>query len=188
MILEDKRIVELYWERSETAIAATAKKYGRYCHYIAHNILLDEGESEECVNDTYLNAWNAMPPHRPQKLAPFLGKITRNLALNRRAEQTAQKRGGGQYVLALDELGECIPDRAAGGDVTEEILLRQAINRFLRELPEETMIVFLQRYWYFASIRDIARNRNMSEGNVKVMLHRAREKFKLLLEKEGLIL
>ena len=184
--MDDQQIVELYHQRSETAIAETAKKYGRYCHYIAYNILYDDGYAEECVNDTYLGAWNSIPPHKPQKLSSFLGKITRNLALNRWERETAQKRGSGESNLVLTELEGCIP--SGEGDITEELLLRDVINRFLRSLPEEAMIVFLQRYWYFSSIRDIAQDRSMSENRVKVMLHHTRAGFKQFLESEGVIL
>ena len=185
--MDDRRIVELYWQRSETAIAETQIKYGKYCHYIAYNILSDDSDAEECVNDTYLKAWESMPPHKPTKLSTFLGKITRHLALNRREAQNAVKRGAGTVPVALDELAECIADTETG-DPTDEIALRGALNRFLRALPEETMIVFLQRYWYFSSVREIAANRGISETNVKVMLHRARGKLKSFLEKEGIII
>ncbi|MBO5355674.1 MAG: RNA polymerase sigma factor [Clostridia bacterium] len=185
--MDDRHIVELYWQRSETAIAETQTKYGKYCHYIAYNILSNDGDAEECVNDTYLKAWESMPPHRPTKLSTFLGKITRHLALNRRETKTAEKRGAGAVSVALDELSECIADNETG-DPTDEIALKGALNRFLRALPEETMIVFLQRYWYFASVKEIAQNRGMSESNVKVMLHRARGKLKSFLEKEGIII
>lgn len=185
--MEDRRIVELYWQRSEAAIAETQTKYGKYCHYIAYNILSDDGDAEECVNDTYLKAWDSMPPHKPTKLSTFLGKITRNLALNRLEAQKAAKRGAGVVPIALDELTECITDNETS-DPTDEIALRGALNRFLRALPEETMIVFLQRYWYFASVKEIAANRGISETNVKVILHRARGKLKSFLEKEGIII
>ncbi len=184
--MEDKQIVELYFARNESAIRETEKKYGKYCHYIAYNILQDHGDSEECVNDTYLNAWNAMPPQRPGKLSAFLGKITRNLALNRYEKKTAQKRGGHAMELALEELGECVP--SGEGDPTDEIALREVINRFLRGQQTQSRIVFLQRYWYFRSIKEIAADADMSENAVKVMLHRVRERFKQFLEKEGIVL
>lgn len=107
--MEDRQIVDLYWARSENAISETERKYGRYCYYIAYNILHNNEDSEECVNDTYLNAWKAMPNQRPSKLSTFLGKITRNLSLNRWELYNAEKRGSGQIPLALDELHECIP-------------------------------------------------------------------------------
>ena len=185
--MEDTRIVALYWERSESAIAESERKYGKYCHCIAYNVLHDACDSEECVNDTWLQAWNSIPPSKPVKLSAFLGKITRNLALNRLEAARAKKRGEGHFPLILDELGECIPDTSAT-DMTQEIALRSAINTFLRSLSEESMIVFLQRYFYCASIRDIAHNRKISEERVKVMLFRARGKFKRFLEKEGIVL
>ena len=184
--MDDKQIVDLYFERNEAAIKETEQKYGKYCYAIAYNILQDRGDSEECVNDTYLNAWNARPPQRPNRLATFLGRITRNLSLNRYAQKTAEKRGGHATELALDELAECIP--SGEGDPTDELALREAINRFLRELPRVSRVVFLQRYWYFRPIKAIAADANMSENAVKVMLHRVRERFLHFLEKEGIAL
>lgn len=184
--MEDKQIVDLYFARNESAIRETEKKYGKYCYYIAYNILRDQGDSEECVNDTYLNAWNAIPPKQPSRLSTFLGKITRHLALNRYERETAIKRGGYATVLALDELEACIP--AVEGDPTDELALKEAINRFLRSQPKESRIVFLQRYWYFRKIREIARDADMSENAVKVMLHRMRERFRQFLEKEGILI
>ena len=182
--MDDKQIVDLYFERSECAIRETQKKYGRYCYTVAYNILRDHFDSEECVNDTYLNAWNAMPPQRPLRLSSFLARITRNLALNRYESRGAKKRGGHVTEAALDELAECISDGV--GDPASEIVLREAINRFLRSQPKETRIVFLQRYWFFRSIKEIAADADMSENAVKVMLHRVRERFKAHLEKEGI--
>lgn len=183
--MDDNRIVDLYWERSETAIAETQKKYGNYCHYIAYHILYSQEDAKECVNDTYIKAWQSMPPHKPGKLAAFLGTITRNLALDRYAYQKAQKRSG-QASLVLDELGECIPDPATQGDVVDEIALKDAINAFLRSLPANIRIIFLQRYWYLCSVKEIAQNLDLTESNVKVILHRTRLKFKSFLEKEGI--
>ena len=185
--MEDTRIVALYWERSESAIAESEQKYGKYCHTIAYNILHDTCDAEECVNDTWLRAWNSIPPAKPVKLSAFLGKITRNLALNRLEADRAQKRGEGHIPLVLDELEECIPD-ASAANMADEIALRGAINAFLRSLPEETMIVFLQRYWYFMPIAEIAVARKMGESRVKVLLHRARLRLKELLKKEGIVL
>ena len=184
--MDDNLIVALYWDRDEKAIEKTAEKYGKYCHMIAYNVLFDDLDAEECVNDTYLGAWNSMPPQRPSALKAFLGKITRNLSLNRLERDRAKKRGGGTADVALDELTECIP--AADGDPTDEIVLRDVLNGFLRSLPEETMIVFLQRYWYFMPIAEIAVTRKMGESRVKVLLHRARLRLKELLKKEGIVL
>lgn len=185
--MEDKKIVELYWERSETAIAQTQDKYGRYCHCIAYNILYSNEDAEECVNDTYLRAWDSMPPHRPERLSAFLGKITRNLALDRYDRARAQKRSAG-IELALDELGECIPDSKGEMPISDEIALRDAINSFLASLPTQTRKVFVRRYWYLSAVKDIACDLEMSESNVKVLLLRTRQRFRSYLEKEGIVI
>ena len=183
--MEDEKIVDLYWERSESAIAETVKKYGRYCHYIAFNILHSEEDSKECVNDTYLAAWNAMPDARPTKLSAFLGRITRNLALKRLEISGAEKRGGGQVTLALDELSECIPAKSTDGQDVDEIALRDALNRFLGSMPKEKRMIFMRRYWYLCPVSNIAKDFSMSESKVKMMLLRARNELKTILEKEG---
>lgn len=184
--MEDHQIIDLYWARSESALSETAGKYGKYCHYIAYGILHNDEDSEECVNDTYLRAWNSMPPHRPEKLSAFLGKIVRNLSLNRYELYTAEKRGGGQIALALDELEECIP---AGSEVdlpVRENALVDAINRFLASMPAESRKLFMRRYWYFRSIKEIALEYGLSESKVKMTLLRARNSLKQFLEKEGI--
>ena len=185
--MEDSKIIELYWSRSEQAIAETESKYGKYCHRIAFNILYSEEDAEECVNDTYLRAWEAMPPHRPQILSSFLGKITRNLSLDRYDALRAKKRSS-NTELALDEIGECIPDAYSDMPISEEIVLKDAINGFLRALPTRTRVIFLRRYFYLCSISDIAEGLEMSESNVKVTLSRTRAKFKAYLEKEGIVI
>ena len=185
--MEDRQIVNLYWERSETAIAETEKKYGRYCHAIAYNILESFEDSEECVNDTYLRAWNAIPPARPQRLSTYLGKITRHLALDCFDRMRAQKRQK-NTALALDELAECIPDPATSGHMADEIALRDSINRFLASLPRKPRILFMRRYWYLYSVRQIAEGMRMSEGTVKVLLMRTRIKLKEHLEREEILL
>ncbi|WP_343210653.1 sigma-70 family RNA polymerase sigma factor [Anaerolentibacter hominis] len=186
--MDDRQIVELYWERSESAISETADKYGRYCHCISYNILHSNADAEECVNDTYLGAWNAMPPHRPSQLATFLGKITRNLSLNRFKQYTAQKRGLGQTELALSELENCVP--AAGGvdEATDEMVLIESLNTFLSHLPKIKRQIFVRRYWFLSSIKDISEEYSMSESKVTSMLFRIRADLKLHLEKEGIIL
>ena len=179
----DSRIVELYWARSEQAIDETDKIYGRYFYSIAYGILRDDEDSKEIVNDTYIKAWNNIPPERPKNLKAFLGRITRQLSINRLEKNLAKKRGGGQYVLALEEIEECIPDRDNDVD-TEE--LRDALNRFLRSLPDEPRRIFIRRYWHMSSIYEIARDFDMSESKVKSMLMRTREKLKKYLLREGL--
>lgn len=184
--MDDIRIVELYWERSEEAVAQTQEKYGRYCHSIAYNVLHSDEDAEECVNDTYIKAWDSIPPNRPRKLSAYLGRITRNIALDRYERDRAQKRGG-ITELALDELCECIADDSEVSD-TSESALGEAINGFLSTLGKRTRIVFVRRYWYLYSIEDIAHQMDMSESNVKVTLLRARRKFKEYLEKEGIVI
>jgi len=186
--MDDRQIIELYNERSEAAISETAGKYGKYCFYIAYHILYDERDSEECVNDTYLRAWEAIPPQWPNKLSAFLGKITRNLALNRYRYRMREKRGYGQIPLMLDELQECVPAAGSTEQAVEEKLLVEVLNRFLHELPIEKRMMFLRRYWYMSSIKEIAEDYEISEGNVKMKLLRIRNKLKEILEKEGIVL
>ena len=182
--MEDHQIVALYWARSETAIAETEIKYGRYCRYIADNILHSAQDAEECVNDTYQRAWDTIPPKKPELLSAYLGKITRNLAISRSRFENAQKRAPGLAVI-LDETEEFIPDPSQG-DITDELHLRQAINAFVASLPKETRIVFVRRYWYMSSVRDIAADMGMTESKVKAVLMRTRQKFKEYLEREGI--
>ena len=181
--MEDSKIIDLYFERSQSAISETQKKYGRYCHTVAYNVLYSDEDAEECVNDTYLKAWQSIPPHRPTLLSSFLGRITRNLALDRYDQRTAQKRGG-TTELVLEEISECIPD-TSGEDGSDEAL-KNAINKFLASLPKRTRIIFMQRYWYFRSVKEIARSLSIGESRVKVTLLRTRQKFKEHLQKEGI--
>jgi RNA polymerase sigma-70 factor (ECF subfamily) len=177
-------IVDLFWERSEAAIAETEKKYGKYCHTIAHRILHSEEDAAECVNDTYLAAWNAMPPHKPEKLSTFLGKLTRNLALNRYFHNHAEKRFA-PTELILHEVEEILPDPSSD-ETADEIALKDAINGFLASLPQQTRIIFVRRYWYMSEVKEIAGDLGLTVGNVKVILHRTRKQFKEYLEKEGI--
>lgn len=186
--MEDNRIIELYMERSEKAIEETAKKYGRYCHYISFGILGSDEDAKECVNDTYLRTWNAIPPARPNLLKTFLGKIVRNLSLNRYEKMTAEKRGGGQVPLVLSELEECIP---AGNDteqIVTDLVLKNVLNEFLKNLPQDTRRLFVRRYFYLSPVREIASDFQMSENQVTVRLFRTRKKLRVLLEKEGITL
>ena len=186
--MEDGAIIDLYWAREERALTETDSKYGGMCRSIAFNILQDRWDSEECVNDTWLRAWNSMPPQRPGVLSAFLSRITRNLSLDRYKAARAAKRGGGQMPLALEELGDCVP---AGNDVEDSVELRELtriLDSFLRDLPEKEACVFLRRYWYVDSTRDIAQRYEMAEGSVKSMLYRVRRKLKERLEKEGVAL
>ena len=145
--MEDSQIITLYWDRSEEALSETARKYGRYCLAIARSILESDEDAEECVSDAYLRAWNAIPPARPARLQTWLGRIVRNLALNRREKASAEKRGAGQIPLILDELAECIPDGPDGDAVTESILIKDVLDRFLEALPPDTRKIFVRRYY-----------------------------------------
>lgn len=179
--MEDERIIDLYWQRNETAIEESGRKYGAYCGAIARNILRSPEDTEECVSDTWLRAWNVMPPEKPSRLAAFFGRITRNLAIDRfRKNKTRQF--GGQYPVCLDELGECVGESAP---LEDGLALRELINTFLRELPEKNREVFLLRYWYFLPVEEIAERTGASAGAVKMILSRARNKLKACLEKEG---
>ena len=184
--MDDKQIVALYWERSEKAISETSKKYGKYCSYIAYNILHNREDCEECVNDTYMKAWNAMPPQRPNRLSTFLGKITRNLSLNRYEKYTAQKRGAGQIEFVLEELQECVPASDYVEQSIDDMALTEIINNFLATLPAETRKFFVRRYWYLSTIREIASDYTVSESKVKMSLMRTRNELKMVLEKEGI--
>ncbi|MBR1931326.1 MAG: sigma-70 family RNA polymerase sigma factor [Lachnospiraceae bacterium] len=183
--MEDGKIVDLYWARSETAITETTSKYGKYCYRIAYNILYDREDADESVNDTWLSAWNSMPPHRPSMLSTFLGKITRRVSLNRWRDKHAQKRGGGEIPLALEELEDCIPSRRFVEDEVEAKELGQVIDRFLDTLQEMERNVFIRRYWNLDSVRQIGEHFGFSESKVKTMLWRTREKLAAELEREG---
>ena len=185
--MEDSKIIDLYWARKEQALAETDAKYGSYCRTIARNILRNFEDTEECVSDTWLHAWNSMPPQRPGILSAFLGRITRNLSFDRCKYQQAAKRGGGALPLALDELGECIP---ASGRVEHELEKKElaaAIDRFLRTLPERECSMFLRRYWYVDSVQSIAARYAIKENTAKSILFRTREKLRRYLAGEGII-
>ena len=182
--MTDEMIVDLFFERSEKAIEETDKAYGRYFHYIAFGILGNDEDAKEMVNDTYLKAWNCIPPARPNPLKAFLGRMTRQLSLNRMEQKNAKKRKEGQYAQALDELSECIAD-TNGVDIEGTIALTEALNRFLRAQPITERRVFIKRYWYMASVSDIANEYGMSESKVKSLLFRQRQKLQKQLKGEG---
>lgn len=184
--MDDQTIIDLYWRRDETAVTVTQAKYGPYCYRIAANILADSQDAEECVNDTWLGAWNAMPPHRPALLRAFLGKITRNLAVDAVRFHSAQKRGGGAYLAALEELTDCVPAVPGADRTVEDRELTEILNRFLRTLSERDCNVFLRRYWYAESLEAIARRYELRENTVRTCLFRTRNKLRKYLEKEGI--
>lgn len=183
--MEDNRIIELYFSRSEDAIVETDRKYGGFCYSIAYNILFNREDSEESVSDTYLSAWNAIPPTRPGIFSSFLGKITRNLSLDRWRRRSAAKRGGGEVPLALDELEDCISDGETPELAYERRELEVSVNRFLDRLSATERNVFLCRYWYLDSIGEIADTFGFTTAKVNSMLRRTREKLRRHLEKEG---
>lgn len=186
--MNDLQIVDLYWQRSESAISETSQKYGRLCHTIAYNILFSEEDSEECVNDTWLKAWFAMPPQKPDKLSSFLGRITRNLSLDRLRSKFALKRAGSEATLALDELSECVPSGTKIEETIEERELGSVLNRFLEGMEPQTRSIVIRRYWYLSPVKEIAEAYGCSESSVNVTLHRARAKLRSFLEKEGIAL
>ena len=181
----DSEIIALYWSRQEQAIAETQAKYGSYCQGIAWNILRNRQDTEECVNDTWLRAWNAMPPQRPNALAVFLGTITRHLSLDRWRATQAKKRGSGQLEASLSELDACVPASVSLEERISQEELGRLLDRFLRTLPLRERCIFIRKYWYTDSILDIARRFHMTESAVKVNLHRSRNKLRQLLEQEG---
>ena len=182
--MEDEKIVELFEARDEEALAVCKSKYDRFCCHIAHRILGCREDAEEIVNDAYLKAWNTIPPQKPPSVKAYLGMLTRQGALNRVEQRHAEKRGGGQVEVALSELEECLA--GDGIDLVDQMVLRDALSRFLRTLPPGTRTVMIRRYWYFCSIEEIARLCGMTENHVKVTLHRTRAKLKKFLEKEGI--
>lgn len=183
--MDDNVIVQMYWDRNEEALSATAKKYGSYCFSIAKNIVGNNEDAEECVNDTYLQTWNSIPDNKPKMLSTYLGKITRNLSFNRYKRNNAEKRGGGQIGLVLDELSDLIASPDEPEMEIDSKHLSKAINSFLSNLPLEKRKIFMCRYWYADSIKDIAKTFGMTENNVSVILNRLRQKLSEHLKESG---
>ena len=183
--MEDQKIIDLYWQRSEQAIVETDTKYGGYCYSIAYNILTNREDSEESVSDTYMAAWQSMPPKRPGILPAFLGKITRHLSIDRWRRKTADKRGGSEVSLALEELEGCVSGMESVVDRLQRKELTVLIIRFLDSLPETERNVFLCRYWYADSVQDVADTFGFSVAKVNSMLYRTRQKLRRQLQKEG---
>lgn len=182
--LDDKMIVEMYFARDEEAIRLTAEKYGRLCHRIAYNILGNNEDSEECVNDAYMGVWNAIPPTRPNNFMAFVSRITRNLSLKRFESLMRQKRSPAMSV-SLSELEEILSDGSIDADMTDE-RLGELISSFLRGEREEVRNVFIRKYYFFDSTREIARRFAFSEGKVKSMLYHTRNKLRDYLTTEGI--
>ncbi len=174
--MDDKEIIQMFRERDESALAAMSKKYGSYCFFIARNILGNQEDAEECINDAYLNLWNSIPPAEPEVLSVYLGKIVRNLSFNLYKKKTAKKRGCGQIPAVLDELSELISDASTTESKWNEKLLIESINEFLAMLPEKKRTIFVLRYWYSCSIKEIAKKIGMADNTVAVQLKRLRVK------------
>lgn len=183
--MNDEQIIDLFWERSELAIQESNNKYGNYCHRIALNILNNLEDSEECVNDTFLQAWNSIPPQKPEILKCFLGKISRNLALNKYKYNTAHKRSLHHLDALLQELSGCLPVYEDPAQLAEDSYIVDCLNRFLGLQKEKTRKMFVRRYWYMDSIKVIANDFGVSESGVKMCLMRTKASLKEFLEKEG---
>ena len=181
--MEDLKIIELFWNRDQSAIEKADQKYGKYCYAIAWRILASQQDSEECVNDTWHNAWRAIPPERPTRLQAFFGRITRNLALDRYGYNHAGKRNA-QLEAVMDEYWQCVPN----GDMPMEdtLVLKDIINGFLASLDKRSRVIFLRRYYYVCAVKEIAESMGLSESYVSVSLHRTRNRFKAYLQKEGI--
>ena len=183
--MQDETIVELYWQRDESAIEATAKKYEGYLLKIAYNVLADTEDSKESVNDTYLAAWNSMPPHRPACLSAFLAKLTRRISIDIYRRKNRMKRKAGEYALSLYELSGVRAHEPHPQQSLDEKLLTEALNRFMETLGTEARAAFMGRYYFFDPLKEIARYMGVSEGKVKTLLHRTRLSLKEYLKKEG---
>lgn len=185
--MEDQQIVALYWQRDQLAIEQTERKYGSYLTKVAYNILRDLEDCAESVNDTYMAAWNAMPPHSPQSLCAFLSKLTRRISIDLLRKKQSAKRGGGEYEMSLEELSQCLP---GGNDPEAEAngrALARSIECFLRDIPEKNRNAFIGRYFYMDPVKEVARYCGLTESNTKVLLHRTRTALREYLEKEGFL-
>lgn len=183
--MEDAEIVELYWARNEDAITQTKAKYGAYLNRVAYNILSDLEDSQECVSDTLLAAWRSMPDNRPKNLRTYLGKITRQVSIDLYRRRNRMKRYASEYAISLEELGDSFSDGKTPEDELDAKLLTEAVNRFLRSLPEDARNTFIGRYYFFDSVKNVARYCGMSESKCKSLLYRTRQSLKAYLQKEG---
>lgn len=183
--MEDAEIVDLYWARNEDAIAETKTKYGVYLQKVAYNILSDLEDSQECVSDTLLAAWRSMPDNRPKVLRTYLGKITRQVSIDLFRRRSRMKRYASEYAISLEELGDSFTDGRTPETELDAKLLTEAINRFLKSLPDDARNAFIGRYYFFDSLQAVARYCGMSESKCKSMLYRTRQSLKAYLQKEG---
>lgn len=183
--MEDAEIVALYWARNEDAITQTKAKYGAYLNRVAYNILADLEDSQECVSDTLLAAWRSMPDNRPKNLRTYLGKITRQVSIDLYRRRNRMKRYASEYAISLEELGDSFTDGRTPETELEAKLLTEAVNCFLRTLPDEARNTFIGRYYFFDSLKDVAWYCGMSESKCKSLLYRTRQSLKSYLQKEG---
>ncbi|MBQ4105567.1 MAG: sigma-70 family RNA polymerase sigma factor [Clostridia bacterium] len=183
--MEDSKIIDLFWQRDERAIAEIKKKYGNYCYTISHRILKSAEDAEECLNDTYLRAWNTMPPKYPQVLSGYLAMIIRNLSIDKYRKKASFTRGAGQTEIPLSEIEMCIPAQMSIDDEMDAQTLAKIISAFLREINDADRDIFVYRYWYLASVKEISEKYGFSQSKVKTSLHRTRNKLRQRLEKEG---
>lgn len=181
--MDDTDIIKLYFERSQSAIKESQRKYGNYCRAVSMNILHNRQDAEECLSDTWMKAWRTIPPERPLCLSAFLGKITRNISLSLWRKKNSQKRKSSETDLCMDELSECIPEQQRGS-VTENLELKDALDRFLESLGNDSRVIFMKRYWYFIPVKKIAEELSMNDGAVKMSLLRTRKKLRQFLEEE----
>ena len=186
LVMNDAQIIDLYFDRSEAAIQETDRKYGGYCYHIAYSILANREDSDESVSDTYFSAWNPIPPQKPVRFSLFLGKLTRNISIDRWRRTNAKKRGNGEFLTALEELGDCVSGSPSPEDAFLEKEVMECLNFFLGTLSEAERTVFLCRYWYMNSVEKISKKTGFSPSKVKSMLARTRGKLGKYLEKEGL--
>lgn len=183
--MQDEKIVELYWQRDESAIRETQEKYENYLYKIAYNILSDKEDSHESVNDTYLAAWNSMPPHKPNVLSTYLGKLTRRISIDIFRKRNRIKRQASEYALSLTELEDCISGDNSPEKDYEAKVLGEAINSFLRTLSVDARNVFIGRYYFLDSVKDVAKYCGISESKAKTLLFRTRNSLREYLKKEG---
>lgn len=183
--MEDRQIVELYWQRREQAIRETERRYGQTLQGLAYRILSDREDSHECVNDTYLHTWNSLPPHKPDSLGAYVVRILRHTAIDRYRRRKAEKRSGSEYALSLEELAECVSGSDTPQTEAEATALAETIGAWLSARPEPVQQAFMQRYFYAESLETIARRLSMPLGSVKSLLFRARQDLRTYLEQEG---
>ena len=186
--IKDQQILDLYWERNEEALDLTMQKYGRILRKVAHNILHDSHDAEECVNDTLMQAWKTIPPKKPEFFSAYLAKITRNFSIQRWRAANTQKRGGGQGNLMLEELGETIPHPGSAEQSYEYTHTLRSINTYLSRMESDSRVVFVRRYFFGDSVQDICTRFGASQAKIKSMLFRARQKLRIHLEQEGVVI